>query len=199
MEGNLSKRTFVEAVRMVRTNDATHAGVDGQNLIPEHPAHHQHAKGNASYQLPSYQANGLKDLFNQVIEIQKHLKENRTTTEKKTIFSDVLMNEQIRPEEKTVPHLTYEAHGLIGAGTSTTAHNLSILMYYVIRNPKILERLQSELGTVMSETQPSPKWQQLDRLPFLVRSDHKSQILACFVLQSPLIHLQNAVIHEALR
>lgn len=78
------------------------------------------------------------------------------------------MNEQIRPEEKAVPHLANEADVLMGAGTTTTAHILSTLTYHVIRNPKILERLQSELGTVMSETQPSPTWQQLEQLPFLV-------------------------------
>lgn len=120
----------------------------------------------------SSQANSPKELFNQIIEIQTELKENRKMAGQKTIFSDVLMNEHIRPEEKTAPHLTGEAQSVVAAGTITTAHILSILTYHVIRDPTILERLQSELGTVMSEAQPSPKWQQLDQLPFLVRSYH---------------------------
>lgn len=157
---------------MARTNDAMHASVGGQNCCSRHPANLQHTSGNEFFSCLFRQANSLKELFNQIIEIQTQLKENCKIAGQKTIFSDVLMNEQLRPEEKTAPHLTVEAQTLVAAGTTTTAHILSILTYYVIRDPTILERLQSELGTVMSDAQPAPKWQQLDQLPFLVRSYH---------------------------
>ncbi|MCJ1465823.1 hypothetical protein MMC07_004442 [Pseudocyphellaria aurata] len=66
--------------------------------------------------------NMQKNLFNQVVEVQTQLRENRKITGQKTIFTDVLLNEQIRPEEKTAAHLAVEANVLVGAGTTTTAH-----------------------------------------------------------------------------
>ena len=83
------------------------------------------------------------------------------------IFYEVLSNEKVRPQEKDTDYLQEEAQTIIGAGTVTTGHILAQLTFYIVDNPKILARLQEELGTVMSEANPSPKWQQLEQLPYL--------------------------------
>lgn len=84
-----------------------------------------------------------------------------------TIFYEVLSNEEVRPQEKDTDYLQDEAQTIIGAGTVTTGHILACLTFYVSNNPKILARLQEELSTVMSDKNPSPKWQQLEQLPYL--------------------------------
>ena len=84
-----------------------------------------------------------------------------------TIFYEILTNEEVRPQEKDTDYLQDEAQTIIGAGTVTTAHILALLTYYIVDNPKVLARLQDELGTIMSEDNPSPKWQQLEQLPYL--------------------------------
>lgn len=73
----------------------------------------------------------------------------------------------MRPQEKDTDYLQDEAQTIIGAGTVTTAHILAIMTFYITNNPKILARLQEELSTVMSEQNPSPKWQRLEQLPYL--------------------------------
>jgi len=84
-----------------------------------------------------------------------------------TIFYEVLSNDEVRPQEKDTDYLQDEAQTIIGAGTATTGHILALLTFYINDNPKILARLQEELGTIMSDENPSPKWQRLEQLPYL--------------------------------
>ncbi len=107
-------------------------------------------------------------MYNQVIEIKKELQNNQKPEGQTTIFYDVLTNDQVRPEEKTVDHLAGEAHVVVGAGTVTTSHILSVLTFHVVNNPDILDKLRAELATVMTKTQPRPKLRQLEPLPYLV-------------------------------
>ena len=109
-------------------------------------------------------------MYSQVIEIKKELQNNKKTEGQRTIFYDVLTNDQVRPEEKKVDHLAEEAYIVVAAGTVTTSHTLSVLAFHVISNPDILEKLQAELATVMTENQPPPKLRQLEPLPYLVRA-----------------------------
>ena len=51
----------------------------------------------------------------------------------------------------------------------TTAHILSTVSFHLLDNPNILDRLQRELENLMSSENPQPTWQQLERLPYLVR------------------------------
>lgn len=98
-----------------------------------------------------------------VLEVKADLKEGREA-DQKTIFLDILSNEDIRAEEKESSYLICEAQTIIAAGTLTTSHMLCLLTFHLLDNPKILQRLQEELRTVAE-----PKWQQLERLPYLAR------------------------------
>jgi cytochrome P450 len=64
--------------------------------------------------------------------------------------------------------LSDEGNILIGAGSETTAQILAVLSYHLISNPAVLAKLQKELETVMPDPNTPVKWQQLERLPYLV-------------------------------
>ena len=84
-----------------------------------------------------------------------------------TIFYDVLTNDEVRAQEKETDHLQDEAQTIIAAGTVTTGHILAIVTFYIINDASIREKLQTEVGDLMAKTGPSPKWQQLEQLPYL--------------------------------
>ena len=114
-----------------------------------------------------YNTNRLQGFRRQVIEAKETIARGEKPVGQETIFYDVLTNDEVRPQEKETDHLQDEAQTIIGAGTVTTAHILAITSFYLVDNPVILEKLQTELGNLMSETGPSPKWQQLEQLPYL--------------------------------
>ncbi len=103
-------------------------------------------------------------------EIKTELQRNQKPEGQTTIFYDVLNNNHVRKEEKTVEHLAAEAHTVVVAATVTTSHILSVLTFHVVNNPDILEKLRAELATVMTENQPPPNLRQLEPLPYLVRA-----------------------------
>ena len=109
----------------------------------------------------------LQGFRRQVIEAKETLARGEKPVGQETIFYDVLTNDEVRPQEKETDHLQDEAQTIIGAGTVTTGHILALTSYYLVDNPPILEKLQTELGNLMSKTGPSPKWQQLEQLPYL--------------------------------
>ena len=51
-----------------------------------------------------------------VIKVQNDLAEDKKLHGQKTIFHDLLTNDQLRPEEKTIDRLEAEGVGIIGAG-----------------------------------------------------------------------------------
>jgi cytochrome P450 len=117
-----------------------------------------------------------KDREKQIDDFKEDLAKGRKITEQRTIFYDILENDQVRPQEKESVHLSDEAVGIMGAGTLTTAHLLAIVSFHILDNPDILAKMQAELKTVMLEKDARPQWQQLEQLPYL-----------------------NAVVNEALR
>lgn len=61
--------------------------------------------------------------------------------EKRTIFHELLSSD-LPPQENTYERLWQEASSIVGAGTETTANTLTVIMYYLISDPKIMERLK---------------------------------------------------------
>ena len=114
-----------------------------------------------------YHTDRLQRFRRQVIEAKETIARGEKPVGQETIFYDVLTNDDVRPQEKETDHLQDEAQTIIGAGTVTTGHILALTSFYLVDNPPILEKLQAELGDLMSETGPSPKWQQLEQLPYL--------------------------------
>ncbi|KAL8723899.1 MAG: hypothetical protein Q9181_007095 [Wetmoreana brouardii] len=110
--------------------------------------------------------NFQKGFRNQVIKTKEDIAAGRKPTGQTNIFYDVLTNDDVRPQEKETDYLQDEAQTIIGAGTVTTGHILACLHFYILSNPSVRQKLQSELGDLMA-TSPTPKWSQLEQLPYL--------------------------------
>jgi cytochrome P450 len=79
-----------------------------------------------------------------------------------------LLSSPIPEPEKSKERLQAEAMVLLIAGSVTSAHTLSLIVYYALSQPRILENLREELKTVMPA--PSftlPSWTKLEKLPYL--------------------------------
>ena len=114
-----------------------------------------------------YQTDGSQGFRRDVIQAKEVLARGEKPVGQETIFYDVLTNDEVRAQVKTTDHLQDEAQSIIAAGTVSTGHTLAIVSFYLIDKPGILEKLRAELGDLMSKTGPSPKWQQLEQLPYL--------------------------------
>jgi cytochrome P450 len=108
-----------------------------------------------------------KDREQQINDFKEDLAKGRKSTEQRTIFYDILENDQVRPQEKESVHLSDEAVGIMGAGTLTTAHLLAVVSFHILDNADVLAKMQAELKTVMLEKDARPHWQQLEKLPYL--------------------------------
>ena len=106
-------------------------------------------------------------LRDQVVSVKADLEKGQKPTGQKSVFYDMITNDQVRPEEKTTEHLVLEAVTVISAGMNTTAHILSIIIYHLLQDPSILHRLQEELASV-SHNDNRPSWQTIEQLPYVV-------------------------------
>ncbi|KAL8774346.1 MAG: hypothetical protein Q9209_001097 [Squamulea sp. 1 TL-2023] len=102
----------------------------------------------------------------QVINAKRDIAEGRKPIGQTNIFYDVLTNPEVHPSIKETDYLQDEAQTIIGAGTVTTGHILSLLHFYILDNPRVQQKLQAELGALMAD-HPTPKWSQLEQLPYL--------------------------------
>ena len=117
---------------------------------------------------------GMMPLLNQQASLEKQitrmkadLVQGKGSPGQKTIFYDILTNEQVSPREKETKHLVTEGQAVVGAGTVTTAHTLAILAFHLLDNPHILAKLTAEMKSVKQNTEKGPTWQQLEQLPYL--------------------------------
>jgi cytochrome P450 len=68
----------------------------------------------------------------------------------------------------TVDRLTKEAQILLGAGSVSTARTLHFIIFYLLTNKHMRERLEDELDGVMNDwPEKPPAWIQLEKLPYL--------------------------------
>jgi cytochrome P450 len=78
-----------------------------------------------------------------------------------TVFHDVI-NSNLRTREKTLDRLHQEGQTFVAAGTETTAWYLTIITFYLIENPKIMDKLRTELLNANASTAT-----ELEKLPYL--------------------------------
>ena len=83
-----------------------------------------------------------------------------------TIFHEIL-NSKLPPKEKASLRLAAEAQVIIGAGTETTAWNLTVALYYLLAEPEILLKLKEELKTAIPNTDVLVPLVVLEKLPYL--------------------------------
>ena len=99
------------------------------------------------------------------MEVQEGLADGKL--EEKTVFSEVLTNENLSTADKSIGRLEQEGISVITAGSNTTAHTLSTITFHVASNRSILQRLQRELETLYSQSEAQVTWTQLEKLPYL--------------------------------
>jgi len=61
-----------------------------------------------------------------------------------TIFHDILVS-KLSPAEKKLHRIYQEGQTFVAAGTETAAWTLSVIMFYLLKEPAKLQRLTSEL------------------------------------------------------
>ena len=84
-----------------------------------------------------------------------------------TVFHSLRDDPDLPAWEKSAPRLTAEAASLVGAGTLTTAHMLSLTSYHLLANPSMLKNLIVELEGAMPDAMQCTGWQALEQLPYL--------------------------------
>jgi cytochrome P450 len=84
-----------------------------------------------------------------------------------TVFSGILNEPSLPPNQKTEQRMMAEAESIVGAGTLTSAHMLSLTTYFVLEDPHILSKLSAELSTAMPDASSSPNMQVFESLSYL--------------------------------
>lgn len=82
-----------------------------------------------------------------------------------SIFN-AMLDSDLPPEEKSAARLIDEGQSVVGAGSETTAGTLSIILFYLLQDKKLLHKLRQELASV--PVAESPLLPALEKLPFLV-------------------------------
>lgn len=80
--------------------------------------------------------------------------------------------------EKEVERLAQEGFLMISAGGDTTSRVLSIAIFHIVSNPRVLERLRNEIMMVMPDAARSPSVKALEELIYLVLMTLRCRILA---------------------
>lgn len=109
-----------------------------------------------------------------VLEMQDMVAQSSTQeaapgeVKQKTIFP-ALSDKSLPPQERSARRLEDEGLILVVAGTETTARTLTVASYHIFSNASLLERLRSEIVTVMPIPTTKASWAELEKLPLLVR------------------------------
>ncbi|MCJ1252172.1 hypothetical protein MMC30_009411 [Trapelia coarctata] len=84
-----------------------------------------------------------------------------------TIFHALRDDPDLPPEEKSRARLVAEAGSIVGAGTLTSTHMLSLTTYMVLNDNMVLRRLLAELETAIPDPSSSASLQTLEPLRYL--------------------------------
>lgn len=84
-----------------------------------------------------------------------------------TVFHSLRDDDGLPLSEKSLPRLVMEAQSLVGAGTLTSTHMLSMTTYHVLMNPPILSRLIAQLEQALPDASTPCSLQKLEQIPYL--------------------------------
>lgn len=99
-------------------------------------------------------------------EVVRKRKDEKTPSHP-TVFHDIL-DSDLPAKEKKDEGLWQEAQIICIAGTETTAWTLSVITFYLLSNPNILQKLREELQTAMPDTSTPVTSKHWEQLPYLV-------------------------------
>lgn len=91
-------------------------------------------------------------------------------SEERSIFYDILDNDQLPDGEKELPRLIDEAKFLLVAGTDAPSQVLALTMFHVLDNQDVYQHLREELMLAIPDKKACPSWDKLERLPYLART-----------------------------
>ncbi|KAL9586172.1 MAG: hypothetical protein Q9212_001093 [Teloschistes hypoglaucus] len=101
-------------------------------------------------------------------KIKKELDENPSAKDTQVSVFHHLLTSDIPESERSTSRLLAESMVLIIAGTFTSAHTLSMIVYHALSNPKIEKRLRNDLKDVMAGYPGKmPRWADLEKVPYL--------------------------------
>ncbi len=79
--------------------------------------------------------------------------------------------------EKELDRLAHEGFVMVSAGGETTSRVLTMALFHIVSNTRVLERLQEEIMMVMPDATSSPSVKVLSELPYLVMLSDRCSIL----------------------
>ncbi|KAM3076084.1 hypothetical protein ACMFMG_006399 [Clarireedia jacksonii] len=98
---------------------------------------------------------------------QLNLDRKSKVSERSDIITQMLNSPELADNDKTPSRLALEARGLVGAGTETTGHTLSVITFYLLKNPAKLQILKDELSDTRKANRGILEYHDLQRLPYL--------------------------------
>jgi cytochrome P450 len=107
----------------------------------------------------------MQDMRSRIKNIQNN-KDQYEMLSHQTVFHEIL-DSNLPEREKTVERLWQEAQIFTFAGTETAAWALSVMTFYLLSMPEVLQQLKVELDTAIPDPQKMPPWKELERLPYL--------------------------------
>jgi cytochrome P450 len=109
-----------------------------------------------------------KDFNKTISQIKNGVNEDHTQVEHATLFHEML-NSDLPDSEKKISKLQKEAQIAIRAGILTSAFALSVASFHLISNPRVLQKLRSELIEAILDPAylPAYDWPKLEVLPYL--------------------------------
>lgn len=87
--------------------------------------------------------------------------------EKAPTVVQVMLDSGLPTAEKSPERITSEAIALVLGGTHPVSTTVTIATFHLLSKPEQLERLRSELRTVVSDETNLPPWSTLEKLPYL--------------------------------
>ncbi|KXX82892.1 Trichodiene oxygenase [Madurella mycetomatis] len=114
----------------------------------------------------------METLFNVlIVDMPNYVKRAQTNVDKgiddgRTVFGSVLQSD-LPPNEKTLQRLVEEGFSLFVAGTETVSWALTVVTYHLLTKPAILEKLTTEVRSVVDSSGQLPHWAALEKLPYL--------------------------------
>lgn len=102
-------------------------------------------------------------------KIKKQIYDNEldASNTKKSVFHHLLISD-INESEKSTARLQAESMIFLIAGTVTSAHTLSMIVYHILSNPHIEKRLREELkDTMRYYPAQTPVWADLEKVLYL--------------------------------
>ena len=72
-----------------------------------------------------------------------------------------------------------EAGILLGAGADSTGITLMVTAHYVLQHPQVRQRLEAELREAWPVLEEIPRYEVLEKLPYLVRSRIPGEEVHC--------------------